>query len=188
MLRHLKPARIIEVGSGFSSALMLDTRDQHTDWESQFTFIEPFPDRLNNLLRETDRTSVQLIESPVQQVDPKLFQTLKAGDLLFIDSSHVSKIGSDVNLLFFEILPKLAAGVYIHIHDIFWPFGYPVEWIREGRAWNEAYLLRAFLVCNASFEICLWNSLVANKYNSWMRQNCPFFLENSGGSFYMRKR
>ena len=188
MLRKIQPKTVIEVGSGFSSAVMLDTRDLHKEWRSEFTFIEPYPDRLQGLIRESDRWTARLIEKPVQQVDRKLFRTLQSGDLLFIDSSHVSKIGSDVNLLFLEILPELPSGVYVHIHDIFWPFEYPSQWIQEGRAWNEAYLLKAFLMFNSAFEICIWNSLVAHRYSDWLKQNAPLFLKNSGGSFYMRKR
>ena len=87
----------------------------------------------------------RLVNVKLQDVDLKEFDKLKSGDVLFIDSTHVSKIGSDVNYLFFEILPRLHRGVYIHIHDIFYPFEYPKDWIDEGRAWNENYILRAFL-------------------------------------------
>ncbi|MCZ8539210.1 hypothetical protein [Psychrobacillus psychrodurans] len=80
------------------------------------------------------------------------------GDILFIDSYHVSKIGSDVNYIIFEILPKLKPGVRIHFHDIFYPFEYPEKWIFEGRFWNRAYLLRAFLQYNQDFIIDLWNN------------------------------
>jgi hypothetical protein len=88
----------------------------------------------------------------LQDVDQEIFARLKANDILFIDSSHVAKIGSDVNHLMSEILPILAPGVHIHFHDIFYPFEYPRQWVEEGRAWNEAYLLEAFLSFNSEFE------------------------------------
>ena len=86
-----------------------------------------------------------MIEKPVQDVPLELFRGLEANDILFIDSSHVSKIGSDVNFLFFEVLPILKPGVFVQIHDIFWPFEYPKAWYDLGWAWNEVYLVRAML-------------------------------------------
>ncbi len=123
----------------------------------------------------------------MQDVALSTFDELEAGDLLFIDSSHVSKIGSDVNFLFFEVLPRLKAGVYIHVHDIFWPFEYPHSWIVEGRAWNEAYLLRALLCGNDGFEIVFWNSWAGHALRELLSKNCPLFTRNSGGSIYLRK-
>ena len=81
------------------------------------------------------------------------FKSLEKDDILFVDSSHVSKVGSDTHYLFFEVMPTLSSGVLVDVHDIFWPFEYPADWIREGRAWNEAYLLRAFLSFNPAFKI-----------------------------------
>src|SRR4029079_15830229 len=83
----------------------------------------------------------------------ELFTTLEAGDILFIDSSDVLKLGSDVSLLFLDVLPRLAPGVVVHVHDIATSFEYPIEWYDEGRAWNEAPALRAFLMFNNAYEI-----------------------------------
>jgi hypothetical protein len=80
---------------------------------------------------------------------------LGAGDVLFIDSSHVAKTGGDVVFLYHEVLPRLAPGVIVHIHDIFLPADYPPEWVFSGRAWNEQYLVRAFLAFNSAFRILL---------------------------------
>ncbi|MGI8893260.1 MAG: class I SAM-dependent methyltransferase, partial [Bacteroidia bacterium] len=88
----------------------------------------------------------------------KILNKIKSGDILFIDSSHVVATGGDVNFLFLEILPQLPAGVFIHIHDIFFPFDYPEEWvINERWGWNEQYLVHAFLMFNDTFEI-IWPS------------------------------
>src|ERR1017187_3893106 len=103
MMLLYRPRRIIEVGSGFSSAVMLDTC-QHCRLPVQLTFIEPFADRLRSLLRDADRSSVQLIEKPVQDVETAVFEKLETNDFLFIDSSHVTKVGSDLVDLFLRII------------------------------------------------------------------------------------
>src|SRR6185295_14291779 len=118
--------------------------------------IEPYPDLVKRLLRPDDFDRVQFIRSLVQDVPLKIFDVLEANDILFIDSSHVCKVGSDVYHELFRILPRLRPGVIIHFHDIFWPFEYPEDWLREGRAWNELYLMRAFLQHNEAYEILLF--------------------------------
>lgn len=162
MLRHIRPKRVIEVGSGFSSALMLDTNDRFLDRAINFTFIEPNPERLESVILDTDRANINILRQSVQSTPISVFRELQANDILFIDSSHVSKTGSDVNFLLFEILPILTPGVHVHFHDVFYPFEYPKEWIYEGVAWNEAYLLRAFLQYNRTFEIEFFVSFVMN--------------------------
>ena len=122
MIRHIEPNRIIEVGSGFSSCLILDTNDLHFDGRIATTFIEPYPELLKSLVAEGDESASTLLPVRLQDVDLSVFEELNRGDILFIDSTHVSKIDSDVNYLFFEILPRLSSGVYIHFHDIFYPF------------------------------------------------------------------
>ncbi|MBU6199666.1 MAG: hypothetical protein KGP08_08415, partial [Xanthomonadaceae bacterium] len=96
----------------------------------------------------------RLLEEKVQNVALAEFAALQAGDILFIDSSHVAKTGSDVNYLYFEVLPRLASGVRVHIHDIFLPHDYPREWVLgENRSWNEQYLLRALLMHSSAFRV-----------------------------------
>jgi predicted O-methyltransferase YrrM len=187
MLRHLRPKHIIEVGSGFSSALMLDTDERHLGNSVRFTFVEPFPERVKSILRSKDRAYCQLVQDKVQNVPISIFQELEANDILFVDSSHVSKIGSDVNMLLFNVLPTINVGVVIHFHDILWPFEYPKQWILDGRAWNEAYLVRAFLQYNHHFEILLFNSFVAYAFRQFIEEGMPMFMRNSGGSLWIRK-
>jgi predicted O-methyltransferase YrrM len=187
MIRYLRPKRIIEVGSGFSSALMLDTNEAFCSNAISCTFIDPFPQRLNTLLRRTDREHVEVIARPVQDVDLSRFATLEQRDILFVDSTHVAKIGSDVNHIIFTILPALQAGVHIHFHDIFYGFEYPKEWIYEGRAWNEAYLLRAFLQYNRAFKIVFFNTFLERFYEEEFAQHMPLCLKNTGGSLWLRK-
>ena len=142
-----KPRRIVEVGSGFSSAVMLDTT-QKAQLRTDLTCIEPNPERLNSLLTSADTATLRVIQSPVQEVAISTFDQLGPGDILFIDSSHVVKAGSDVAHLILRVLPRLQSGVIVHVHDIMYPYTYPIAWIREGTAWNESLFLRAFLINN----------------------------------------
>ncbi|MEQ8660624.1 MAG: class I SAM-dependent methyltransferase, partial [Gammaproteobacteria bacterium] len=158
MLRTFTPARVIEVGSGFSSACMLDVAERYLDGRVAFTFIEPWPERLMQLLTPADRARCRIEQQPVQALPVSLFEALGSGDVLFIDSSHVGKFGSDVLHLLYHVLPRLAPGVLVHFHDVPWPFEYPRHWLEQGRAWNEAYLLRAFLQYNDAFEIVYFNA------------------------------
>ncbi len=186
MIRYVRPKRVIEVGSGFSSCLMLDINDLFLNGETAFTFIDPYPERLRSLLTEKDAQKVEIISQRVQDVSLETFSSLESGDILFVDSSHVSKVGSDVNYLFFEILPVLQAGVYVHIHDVFYPFEYPTKWVYEGRAWNEAYLLRAFLQYNPSFRVVLFNALIAKLRTRELQEEMPLCLDRTGG-IWLRK-
>ena len=110
-----------------------------------------------------------------------------ANDLLFIDSTHVAKTGSDVNTIFFDILPSLAAGVCVHFHDIYYPFEYPKEWVRQGRAWNEAYMLRAFLQYNPTFRICFFNSYIAAFHRHLLKESMYPYALQPGSSLWLRK-
>ncbi len=188
MLRHMSSRRVVEVGSGFSSAAMLDTNELFCGGRIEFTFIEPFPQRLRQLMNARDVKRVNVIESSVQKVPFSRFETLQANDILFIDSSHVSKIGSDVNYLLFEVLPRLNDGVIVHFHDVLYPFEYPLEWVREGRAWNEVYLLRAFLQYNQTFEVMLFNSYLGHSFRDYVAAIAPLITKNFGGSLWLRKK
>ena len=187
MLREAQPARIIEVGSGFSSAAMLDLNDRVLGGRIQFTFIDPDMKRLRPLLREGDQRRAMLIEQRVQEVPLATFTTLRENDVLFIDSSHVSKIGSDVNRLYFDVLPALAPGVLIHIHDVAGNLEYPRDWFEEGRAWNEQYLLRAFLMNNRDYRIELFTAWLWNARNDLIRERMPLCARGGGGQMWLRK-
>jgi predicted O-methyltransferase YrrM len=151
MIRYFQPTRVIEVGCGWSTGALFDAgAAQHV------TLIEPYPDRVREVLSPEDLGRCDLIELRLQDVPLSTFQALNSSDVLFIDSTHVTKLGSDVNRIMFEILPALASGVIVHFHDVLYPFEYLDIWVRQGRAWNEAYLLRAFLEYNDAFEIVLW--------------------------------
>lgn len=187
LMRHRHPRRIIEVGSGYSSCVILDTNDLFFDGSIYCTHIEPYPDLLHRLVGPEMNETLDIRQSKLQDVPLALFDELQANDILFVDSTHVAKAGSDVNTLFFDVLPRLKPGVLVHLHDIFYPFEYRREWLEEGRAWNEAYLLRAFLQYNHSFRILFFSAYVAVTSREWLRQNMPLCLEDVGGSLWFER-
>ena len=187
MIRYFQPKNIIEIGSGFSSAVMLDTNEIFFNNQINLTFIEPYPDRLHSIMKENDKITTTVIQSDVQVVSIDNFGKLQAGDILFVDGTHVAKTGSDVNYILFEILPSLQSGVLIHFHDIFYPFEYPKEWVFEGRSWNENYFLKAFLMYNDKFEIKLFSDYI-HKHHKDAFENMPLSYINQGANFWLLKK
>jgi hypothetical protein len=187
MIRHAKPKRIVEVGSGHSSCMTLDTNEIWFNNSIECSFIEPYPDLLHSLLKPGDPDRIKVYPSRVQDVSLRVFEALEANDIFFVDSTHVSRAGSDVNHILFNILPALASGVIVHFHDIPYPFEYFEVWLKEGRAWNEAYLLRAFLQNNRDFEIVMFNSFINYFHRDHLIQHLPLLPMNPGGSIWLRK-
>lgn len=187
MIRKVKPQKIVEIGSGFSSGVMMDTNEMFFDNKIKMTFIDPYPSRLLSIMKENDRNRNRILPLPLQSCDCEEFKVLQEDDILFVDSTHISKINSDVNKLLFEILPVLNKGVYIHFHDISYPFEYPREWVYEGRAWNENYILRAFLQYNNSFKIIFFNSFLRRIFGEEFEKAFPLCFQNPGGSLWIRK-
>jgi hypothetical protein len=187
MIRHVQPRRIVEVGSGYSSCAMLDVNEVFFDNSIVCSFVDPYPQLLRDLLKDSDHQRIQVFPRKVQDVDVQVFRELEAGDILFIDSSHVTKTGSDVNYIVFKILPLLQRGVHIHFHDIFYPFEYPPNWVYEGRGWNEAYMLRAFLQYNGAFEIEFFNSFLLEKHADVFQSALPLCIKRPGANIWLRK-
>jgi hypothetical protein len=138
-------------------------------------------------MTDIDKKSTSIIQSDVQLITLDNFEKLQAGDILFIDSTHVVKTGSDVNYILFEILPLLRSGVFIHFHDVFFPFEYPKEWVYEGRNWNEDYFLRAFLMYNNKFEIRLFCEYI-HRHHKVAFKDMPLTYKNTGGNLWLEKR
>lgn len=163
MIRCFKPRRILEIGSGFSTYLsasaLLKNNQEDVNLQPELTVIDPTP---NQVIRSGFPGLSRVIQKEVQQMPFSEFATLRKNDILFVDSSHVVKIGSDLQYLFSEIIPKIGSGVIIHFHDIFLPLEYPKDWI-FGRFnfFNEQYILQAFLAFNTSFEV-LWAASYMN--------------------------
>jgi hypothetical protein len=187
MLRHLKPHNIIEVGSGFSSSVTLDTNEKFMQNKMHCSFIEPYPDRLKSLLKNGDTAKITIYEKRLQEIPLDVFRELSENDILFIDSTHVSKVGSDVNYVIHTLLPKLAKGVHIHFHDMFYPFEYPETWLLQGRAFNEQYILRAFLEYNNAFKIVLFNTYLQWKFKNVLEERFPLIYKNTGASIWIKK-
>lgn len=182
-LCHFRPRRVIEVGSGFSSLVMADANRRMFSGELDITCIEPFP---RDFLAQGVPGIARLLQTPLEEVPLAEFDALQAGDLLFVDSSHVVKAGSDVQFLFFEVLPRLAPGVLVHLHDIFLPDEYPRAWLMdEGRDWNEQYLLHAFLMFNSAWRV-VWSAHYMGTRHA--EAVASVFPRGPGGSFWMQRR
>jgi predicted O-methyltransferase YrrM len=186
MLSVLRPARVVEVGSGYSSLVIADANRRVLGGAVDVTCIEPYP---RDFLVAGVAGITRLLPTRLEETDPTLFEQLEAGDVLFVDSSHVAKAGSDVNFLFFDVLPRLKPGVYVHLHDIFLPDEYPREWVlEEGRSWNEQYLLHAFLQYNVAWEVVWMAHYMLSRHGEAVGAvfpRCPAL--GRGGSFWMRR-
>lgn len=157
LVRDRKPQRVVEIGCGWSS-LLLKRALERNQTRCDVMQVEPYP---NPALFELLPSDWHLTRAPLQRAPFSIFESLQAGDICFYDGSHCSKAASDVNWFFFEILPRLAPGVIIHIHDIFIPDDYPDLWIFDrGQTWNEQYLLQAFLMNNRDYRILIANAFL----------------------------
>jgi hypothetical protein len=184
MLRTLRPARMIEVGCGHSSLLTADVNTRWLAGGMEFTCIEPYPPAF---LGQPIAGITRLLPQRVQDVPLAEFARLGAGDVLFIDSSHVAKTGSDVNHLYFEVVPRLQPGVVIHIHDIFLPDDYPKDWVlKERRSWNEQYLVRALLMWSKGLEVVFGCSYAMRRHTELVARALGGTVMG-GGSLWLRR-
>lgn len=179
LIRHLKPQRVIEIGSGYSTRFAHQALARNEN-DGTLTCIEPNPERLNGL-----SLKVELIRKRVEEIDIEFFTQLEANDILFIDSSHTVKFGSDVCYEFLELLPAIRPGVWVHVHDIFFPHDYPAEWLLKRRlALNEQYLLEAFLSFNREFQVALANHWLTVDHGAAVRELWPGDCSSSSFWFY----
>ncbi len=181
MIRNFKPRRIFEIGSGYTTYLsaqaVLQNAEEDNSYQCELVAIEPYP---NETLKAGFPGLTSLLTKEVQDIPLSEFKKLEEHDILFIDSSHVLKIGSDVQYEYLDILPRLNKGVIIHVHDIFLPAEYPKKWVlHDRRFWTEQYLLQALLAFNSSFEV-LWAG-------SWMHLKYPERLEAAFSSYQRNK-
>jgi predicted O-methyltransferase YrrM len=192
MVREKKPSRIIEIGSGGSTKIIaaaLKMNFIENSQKSQLISIEPYPqDFLKDFANVSkDFLEFSLLTQKVEAVDLSVFESLQTNDILFVDSSHVFKSGSDVEFEFLQVYPRLQTGVLVHIHDIFFPYDYPIEWnLKESRYWNEQYFLETFLQFNKKFKILASLSMVSYYKNSVFLDNINAYNEaRLPGSFWM---
>lgn len=191
IIRYFKPKRIFEIGSGFStylSAQAVTKNKEENGNECELVVIDPFP---NDIIKIGFPGLSQSILKEVQEVHLEEFEKLTESDILFIDSSHVLKLGSDVQFIFLEVLPRLNKGVFVHFHDIFFPAEYPKEWVlRKFMFWNEQYLLQAFLTFNDSYKVIWAGNYMYLKYPLQMGTALDTYYEREEigpGSFWMKK-
>jgi hypothetical protein len=189
MLRHLKPSRVWELGSGSSSHVIQMAAQANAGDEELLahTIFDPFPFQAGEMGPVTDAV---VHEARTEDIDPARFADLDAGDVLFVDTTHTVRTGGDVTHIILEILPRLAAGVTIHFHDIFLPYEYPREWVVDLRvAWAEQYLLQAFLAFNTNFEIVMPNYAVARAAPDTLKELVSSFDPDSvrPGGFWIKR-
>jgi len=189
-VRYFKPKKVFEVGSGIStylSAKAIRKNKEENMHDCELTAIDPYP---NDTVRAGFPGLSKLIRKGVREIPLSEFTELKENDILFIDSSHVSKIGSDVQYEFLEILPRLNKGVIVHFHDIFLPAEYSKKWVLgEHIFWNEQYLLQAFLAFNDTFEILWAGNYMHLKYPTKMGETFNMYKTDQRWSlsFWLRK-
>jgi predicted O-methyltransferase YrrM len=188
MIAHFKPKKVIEIGSGYSTACMLDAADHAKLKKFHITCIEPYPTRLKSVLRPDDIGSkVSLYEQGVQGMDLAMFEALEPNDILFIDSTHVLKTGSDVHYELFYIMPKLKKGVIVHFHDCRFPLEYSdIQIFKKNYSWNEAYGVRALLMYSEKFKVFFSGSLFARERRALVEATYPKYLHNPGSALWIR--
>ncbi len=177
MVRHLRPRRVIEIGSGLSTYYLSQAAAANAaagGARCEIASIDPYSgDRVAGL------PGVELVRREVQDVEPAYFARLEAGDVLFVDSTHVVKIDGDVPYLYLEVLPRLAPGVVIHSHDVHFPYNVPYpaqEYVFDAKwpmVWTEAMLLQAFLAFNREFEIVLAPAMLRHHDEAFLERTVP---------------
>jgi len=190
MVRHFKPGRILEIGSGRSTLMVRNAlranQREAPDHRCKHICIEPYE------MPWLEKTGAEIIRKKLEDLDLSIFKTLGKNDILFIDSSHIIRPQGDVLVEYLEILPLLNPGVIVHIHDIFSPKDYPATWIyKEHKLWNEQYLLEAFLAFNKNFVLIGALSYLWHQHREELLQKCPILVKQvdqrgpGPGSFWM---
>ncbi len=164
MIRHFKPRRVFEIGSGNSTYLSAQAAlvNKSEGRDCELVAFEPYP---NEVLRRGFPGLSRLVQTKAEDIRIEAFEALEENDILFIDSSHVVRIGNDVHYLYLDVLPRLKNGVIVHVHDIFLPSEYPKEWVKEEHYfWNEQYLFQSFMAFNDSFEVLFGSSYMSMRH------------------------
>jgi predicted O-methyltransferase YrrM len=167
MIRNLKPKIVLEVGSGFSSKVahlaIQKNKDEQSDYSGKLVCIEPYENKW------LEKMGIEVIREKIENCNPSLFSELSANDILFIDSSHQIKPEGDVLYEYHRVIPALNSGVYVQIHDIFYPRDYPAKWLVDAHSfWNEQYLLESFLMFNEKYEIMIPQNHLMQDYSQDM--------------------
>ena len=182
MVRRLQPRRIVEIGAGWSSLVMADALGRNERAPESHRIFDPFP------APHTRALPAPVEALPAEEIAPGLFSALGEGDLLFIDTTHTVRPRNDVLRLVLEVLPGLAPGVVVHIHDFFRPFEYPRFLYELGYYWQEHYLVQAFLAFNRDFEVLIANHALRELRPAEIEQAIPGFLDHARGSSLWLRR
>jgi Methyltransferase domain len=187
VIRHFKPERIVEIGSGYSTRaarLAIEAiKSADASYSCDHVCVEPYE------MPWLERVGPRVIRQKVEDTDLALTDDLEAGDILFIDSSHMIRPEGDVLREFLQILPRLRPGVIVHVHDIFTPRDYPIAWREKPVFWDEQYLLEAFLTHNNAWEVLLSLNQLHHDHFDSLKAVCPYVDEASApSSFYIRRR
>jgi hypothetical protein len=188
IVRAMRPARVVELGSGYSTLLinLACRRNAGDGLNTTHEAFDPYPrEHILGVDPPARVTPISATEVPLE-----VFAELEAGDVLFVDTTHTVKLASDVNFVILDVLPQLQSGVLVHFHDIFLPWEYPRRWFSEMQwYWAEQYLLQAFLAYNRDFEILVPAHALAREHPERLRRVIPSFADGGGpGSMWLRRR
>jgi hypothetical protein len=189
-VRARKPKRVVELGSGFTTLLIGEAarRNLSEGAAVEHLAFDPYPRA--QIFGEQPPPPTVFEPLPATEVPPERLAELEAGDILFVDTTHTVKLGSDVNHIILDVLPALAAGVLVHFHDIFLPGEYPQAWFEQmDYFWAEQYLLQAFLAFNDAFEVVVPAGAVAGDYAARLDAAVPSFTPGRRpGAFWITRR
>jgi hypothetical protein len=185
IIRYFKPKKILEVGSGYSTLIALEAikKNQETNQVCcDITCVEPYE---NNWL---NKLNIKILRKRIEEIKEDYYLSLKSGDILFIDSSHIIRPEGDVLKIYLEILPNLNKGVIVHIHDIYTPKNYLEKIIvKENKFWNEQYLVEALMMNADKYEIYLLLNYLKNNAYRKLKDTCPYLQINSEpSSLYLK--
>jgi hypothetical protein len=186
MVRFLRPRRVIELGSGYSSFVLAHASEVNREAGNtcDYRLFDPYP---RSFIEEGIPGLTTYSAAKAQDVPLAVFEALEENDILFVDTTHTVKIGSDVNRIVLDLLPRLTPGVVVHFHDIFLPWEYHRSWIEGEWKWNEQYLIQAFLSMNPSYEVLVSSHALVREHWSEIRGLVPTLREASAPSaFWIR--
>ena len=188
VVRHFRPGKIFEIGSGHSTRmarLALEKNEaDDSNYQCNHVCIEPYE------MPWLEKLGIEIRRQKLEELDLSMFDQLGENDILFVDSSHMIRPGGEVLVEYLQLMPRLNPGVIVHVHDIFSPRDYPAEWLEQPRFWNEQYLLEAFLTHNRDWEILLAANHLAHSETELMSKACRYFQagKNNPGSIYLRRK
>ncbi len=189
MIRSARPAQVVELGSGYTTLLinMAARRNAQEGSPAQHVAYDPYP--REQVLGASVPEPTRLEAISATEVPMEVFTRLEADDVLFVDTTHTVKLGSDVNFVVLDVLPRLNAGVLVHFHDIFLPWEYPRGWFEDMQYfWAEQYLLQAFLAYNEAFEVLVPAHAIARVHPDRLARIVPSFVPGvMPGSLWLRR-